>query len=80
MDHAEPDKPHQKLFEKEIYVWSKLKHENVLPLLGFAFDEGTGYPLLISDWMDSGSAWSFVRSNPNCNVLHLVRIFMPYHR
>ena len=39
-------------FEKEIYVWSKLKHPNVLPLLGYAFDADTGYPMLISPWME----------------------------
>ena len=50
-------------FEKEIYVWSKLKHPNVLPLLGYAFDADTGYPMLISQWMEHGNALSYVRSN-----------------
>ncbi|KAL5512635.1 hypothetical protein ACEPAG_3288 [Sanghuangporus baumii] len=33
------------LFEKEIYVWSKLRHKNILSLLGYAFDAETGFPL-----------------------------------
>jgi serine/threonine protein kinase len=48
------------LFEKEIYVWSKLKHDNVLPLLGFAFAGDSGFPMLISEWMDNGNALAYV--------------------
>ena len=51
------------LFEKEIYVWSKLNHPNVLPLLGYAFDADTGYPMLISQWMVQGNALAYVRAN-----------------
>ncbi|KAL5523365.1 hypothetical protein ACEPAF_1632 [Sanghuangporus sanghuang] len=60
------------LFEREIYVWSKLNHPNILPLLGFAIDDSSGYPLLISEWMENGSAWEYVTRNPSCNVLNLV--------
>ena len=62
-------------FEKEIYVWSKLKHPNVLPLLGYAFDADTGYPMLISQWMERGNALSYIRVNdiPIHRVMDLVR-------
>ncbi|EJD00914.1 kinase-like protein [Fomitiporia mediterranea MF3/22] len=60
------------LFEKEIYVWSKLSHPNVLPLLGYAFDQLTGCPLLVSEWMQKGSAWTCVNSKPDCNLLQLI--------
>lgn len=53
----------QQLFEQEVYVWSKLKHPNVLELLGYAFCDDTGYPILISEWMRHGTAWSYVRKN-----------------
>lgn len=56
------------LFEQEIYVWSKLNHPNVLPLLGYAFCGSTGYPLLISNWMRDGTAWSYVKANPQLTV------------
>ncbi|KAL5532021.1 hypothetical protein ACEPAF_5585 [Sanghuangporus sanghuang] len=60
------------LFEREIYVWSKLDHENILPLMGYAIDTMTGFPLLVSRWMENGSAWAYVNSHPNPDVLRLV--------
>ncbi|KAL5483167.1 hypothetical protein ACEPAI_8396 [Sanghuangporus weigelae] len=59
------------LFEREIYVWSKLDHENILPLMGYAIDTTTGFPLLVSRWMENGSAWTYVNSHPNPDVLQL---------
>ncbi|KAL5513805.1 hypothetical protein ACEPAH_4206 [Sanghuangporus vaninii] len=60
------------LFEKEIYVWAKLKHSNVLPLLGYALEEKTKYPLLVSEWMENGSAWAFVTTHQDCDLMHIV--------
>lgn len=69
------------LFEKEIYVWSKLKHDNILPLLGYAFDDRTGFPMLVSKWMINGSAWDYVRKNPDLGVvMQLVRNIFLYFR
>ena len=50
-------------FAKEVYVWSKLSHPNILPLLGFSICEETGFPLLISEWMYLGTAWTYVQNN-----------------
>ena len=50
-------------FARELYVWSKLSHPNVLPLLGFAICEETRFPSLISEWMHFGTAWKYVREN-----------------
>ena len=36
-------------FDKEVYVWSKLSHPNILPFLGFAICKETRFPLLISE-------------------------------
>lgn len=60
-----------KLFQKEIYVWAKLNHPNVLPLLGYFFEKKTGYPLLVSKWMENGPAWSYVRRT-DCDLNRLV--------
>ncbi|KAL5504703.1 hypothetical protein ACEPAH_7366 [Sanghuangporus vaninii] len=60
------------LFEKEVYVWSKLKQENILPLMGYAIDAMTGFPLLVSEWMENGSAWTYVNSHQDPDVLRLV--------
>ncbi|KAL5504702.1 hypothetical protein ACEPAH_7365 [Sanghuangporus vaninii] len=65
-------KTSHQLFEKEIYVWSKLDHENILPLMGYSIDIMTGFPLLVSRWMENGSAWTYVNSHPNPDVLRLV--------
>ncbi|OCB88527.1 kinase-like protein [Sanghuangporus baumii] len=64
------------LFEKEIYVWSKLRHKNILPLIGYAFSNGHGYPLLVSEWMDNGSAWTYVQQKPDCNLLHIDNVLV----
>ncbi|KAL5496064.1 hypothetical protein ACEPAH_3157 [Sanghuangporus vaninii] len=61
----------KQLFEKEIYIWSKLKHDNVALLLGYAFDD-LGYPSLISEWMERGSAWKFVTENKDYDVFDLI--------
>ncbi|KAL5522444.1 hypothetical protein ACEPAG_8460 [Sanghuangporus baumii] len=61
------------LFEKEIYVWSKLQHVNILPLMGYAFDEQTGFPTLVSQWMSVGSAWNYLKDKPDFNPTRLVR-------
>ena len=56
-------------------MWSKLKHPNILPLLGYAFDSDTGYPFLVSEWMVNGNALAYVRSekpSPD-DILRLVR-------
>ncbi|KAL5483169.1 BUB3 [Sanghuangporus weigelae] len=60
------------LFEKEIYVWSKLRHKNILSPLGYAFDAETGFPLLVSEWMDNGSAWNYANLHPEASVFSLV--------
>ncbi|KAL5496066.1 hypothetical protein ACEPAH_3159 [Sanghuangporus vaninii] len=61
----------RELFQKEIYVWSKFNHENVIRLLGYSFDN-YGYPLLVSKWMRDGSAWAFVNSYREADVLPLI--------
>lgn len=37
-----------------MYIWARLEHKNVLPLLGF-FLEGGEFPHLISEWMVKGT-------------------------
>ncbi|EJC98173.1 kinase-like protein [Fomitiporia mediterranea MF3/22] len=60
------------LLEQEVYVWSKLKHENLLPLVGYAFDVENGHPMLVSEWMENGSAWVYARETLQCDLLRLV--------
>ncbi|KAG6331215.1 hypothetical protein ID866_7877 [Astraeus odoratus] len=45
---------------REVHVWSKLKHENILPLLGITTDFDATVSL-VSKWMESGNAYSYVQ-------------------
>ena len=56
---------------KEIRVWSKLDHPNVLTFLGYAL-EGEDYPLLISEWMDNGTVKTYMKGHPECDVALMV--------
>ena len=67
-------------FAQEVYVWSKLSHPNVLPLLGFAICEETRFPLLVSEWMHLGTAWTYVQSNQELRLLYVaVLVCSVYH-
>jgi len=46
---------------REAHVWSKLDHENVLPLLGIttAFDHTVS---MVSLWMEAGNAFDYVQN------------------
>ncbi|KAI5116778.1 hypothetical protein M0805_008733 [Coniferiporia weirii] len=61
----------EKVAAKEIYIWSKLDHPNLLRLLGFIKDEGN-LPSLVSEWMNNGSVLEYVKSHPDCDVIHLI--------
>ncbi|EJD05033.1 kinase-like protein [Fomitiporia mediterranea MF3/22] len=56
-------------------AWSRLKHPNVLPLLGYALEETSDHvlqlPSLISEWMENGNILDFVKSNPNFDIVRL---------
>ena len=58
-------------FQQEIRIWSSLKHDNVLPFLGYAFSDVEA-PLLISEWMENGNAMSYVKENSDANLPHIV--------
>ena len=61
------------LFEQELYVWSKLKHPNVLSLLGYAFCN-EGCPLFISPWVRYGTAHSFLSEHPEMSLQDVMNI------
>ena len=45
---------------REILVWQRLNHENVLPLLGTVSHFGR-YMSLVSPWMDNGSLMQYLQ-------------------
>ncbi|KLO12884.1 kinase-like protein [Schizopora paradoxa] len=52
-----------KKLAREVYIWSKLKHKNVLPLLG-CFLEGDEFPNLVSEWMVKGTLYDYMPNLP----------------
>ncbi|KAF8604088.1 kinase-like protein [Ceratobasidium sp. AG-I] len=54
---------------REVYIWSHLKHRNVLPLLGTcSFRGGVG---IVSPWQEAGNATAWVCNNPSTDRLKL---------
>ncbi|KAH7333807.1 kinase-like domain-containing protein [Rhizoctonia solani] len=64
--------PHKKLKRagRELSSWSSYKHENILPVLGFAVFRGD--LAIVSPWMRNGHVSEYVANHPNCDCLGLV--------
>ena len=71
---VDTDPPASQKLSREMYIWSKAKHRNILPFLGFYIDENE-HPNLVSEWMENGNAMEHVRATnaPVERVLTLVR-------
>ncbi|CAE7195553.1 unnamed protein product, partial [Rhizoctonia solani] len=65
--------PHKKLKKKraarELSCWLSHKHENILPVLGFAVVRGD--LAMVSPWMANGCVTEYVVANPGCNRVKL---------
>ncbi|THH07779.1 hypothetical protein EW145_g3155 [Phellinidium pouzarii] len=70
--HIHHDRSFLKSLARELHIWSKLHHPNVLPLLGYTIDDGV-YPALISRWMSNGTSIQYLKDNPGTNVLTMVK-------
>ncbi|EUC63925.1 tyrosine kinase domain protein [Rhizoctonia solani AG-3 Rhs1AP] len=55
---------------RELAIWSRLKHPNILPLMGTCSFRGS--MSLVSEWQDNGNATEWVRANPGVDRLELV--------
>ncbi|KAG8713223.1 hypothetical protein FRC09_018964 [Ceratobasidium sp. 395] len=54
---------------RELYIWSKCRHRNVLPLLGLVVFKGQ--IRMVSKWVENGSLPSYLRKHPDtdrCNM------------
>ncbi len=49
---------------RESRIWSELKHENILPFLGFFLEGENGIPNLVSEWMEKGTVIDYMRARP----------------
>ncbi|KAH7096840.1 kinase-like domain-containing protein [Auriculariales sp. MPI-PUGE-AT-0066] len=62
-------------FLAEVIVWSQLKHDNILPLLGTYTLARPGVPNLpayVVPWMDSGLSTDYLRGNPDVNHVQMM--------
>ena len=57
---------------REVLIWKRLSHPNVLPLLGVSVSKSPQYFRIISEWMPNGNVTEYTRSNPEANRLRLV--------
>ena len=49
-------------------IWKRLKHDNVVPIIGVTFS-----PLqIVSEWMSGGDLTAHVKSNPRTGRIALV--------
>ncbi|KDQ18529.1 hypothetical protein BOTBODRAFT_514183 [Botryobasidium botryosum FD-172 SS1] len=60
----------KKRLEREIRVWCRLRHQNILPFIGCFTLEGTSY--MISPWVENGNALAYVRRSPHSRCLDLL--------
>ena len=57
---------------REVLIWKRLSHPNVLPLLGVSMSKNPQYFHIVSEWMPNGNVKEYIRSNPKANRLRLV--------
>lgn len=44
-------------------LWSKLDHENILPLLGYFLEGQKALPNLVSEWMEDGTLIDYMKNH-----------------
>jgi len=71
---AAPTVPLQR-FYREVLLWEKLSHPNVLKLVGVQEDIGKRQFVTVSEWMAHGTIMDYIKNNPT-NRLDLVRDFI----
>jgi serine/threonine protein kinase len=64
------------MFARELCVWARLEHENILALIGIVTVEGM--PALASEWMENGTMNDYLKAHVDVNVLNVVRATFIY--
>ena len=60
------------MYSRELCIWAKLRHENVLLLVGMVTVEGM--PGFASEWMSNGTMNEYLKEHKGVDILKLVRI------
>ncbi|KAG8951444.1 hypothetical protein FRC03_012542 [Tulasnella sp. 419] len=55
--------------QREIRIWGPLNHDNIVPLLGFAFEEES--PCMVAPWYENGTVLKYISENPEADRLKL---------
>ena len=60
--------PAPQSFFKEVVIWKRLRHPNIVSFIGVTTD-----PLqMVSEWMPGGTLTKYVENNPGANRIGLV--------
>jgi len=70
--HTAPRERMDRRHEREMTVWSKLRHPNILPFLGLAEVDGWA-PCFISPFMPNGDVLAYMQSNPKVDRILIIR-------
>ncbi|CCA66855.1 hypothetical protein PIIN_11716 [Serendipita indica DSM 11827] len=72
--HIQATPPAVKAFEREINIWSRVRHDNILALYGLTSLPGrsTGKLYMVSPWQDRGDILAYCRANPHADRLALL--------
>ncbi|KLO11696.1 kinase-like protein, partial [Schizopora paradoxa] len=57
---------------REICIWAKLYHENVLPLFGFFTEGDNAMPAFVSEWMERGTLNDYMKTFPRASFTTLL--------
>ena len=63
---------HLQRFCKEVLLWKRLNHPNILPFYGASMNQNQF--CMVSPWMENGNVLSYTRKNPEANRLGLVSL------
>ncbi|KAF9007506.1 kinase-like domain-containing protein [Cyathus striatus] len=62
----------KKRLNREVYVWTKLKHPNIAQFYGVTFHIG-GRPAIVMLWYANGTVPSYLKSHPDADKLSLIK-------
>ncbi|KAG8918936.1 hypothetical protein FRC02_002027 [Tulasnella sp. 418] len=57
--------------KREVNIWEQLQHENIVPLIGFAFTMN-GSPCLVAPWYTNGNVLEYLKNNPESDRSELI--------
>ena len=64
------------MFARELCIWARLQHKNILPLIGVVGIDGM--PGLASEWMQNGTMGDYLKKHENADVHKLVSVAVSY--